>query len=172
MKKLLTILSALVLTLFLVHICNGNSICQDNFQPCTHTTQIGTCHNCGIFQNQSDYNTIKNNLSEASNLFEIALKYISSVSNNGSDYNQRLFNAIQNTQSQIENAKSCLNNAIAICDNYSELSTISSSIRRANKALPTNLSSSSNSDVQKYLDGMKTFITELTTARTQLAYIK
>lgn len=168
MKRFLTIVSALILTIIVSFTCIG---CDDSNTPaCQHTTQIGTCQNCGVFQNQSNYNIIKNKLSEASNLVDIALRSISSVPNNSNDYTQRLIDAIQSTQPQIDDARNCLNKAIAICDNYSELTTISNSLYRAKTALPTSLSNGSS--IQNYLSGLRTFVTEITSARTQLLYIK
>ena len=171
MKKILTVLLALILLFLLTIACVGcNS--NDSTPTCQHTTNIGTCQKCGIFQNQSNYNKIKNKLSEASTLIEIVLKSMPSNSNNDGEYNQKLFNAFKNTQPQIENARKCLSDAIQLCSNYSELSTISSSLRRAKTALPTKVNSSSSNDLQQYLNGLRTFITEISSARTQLVYIK
>ncbi len=169
MKKLLTILLVLMLSLMLTIACVGCDS-NNNTPTCQHTTQIGTCQNCGVFQNQSNYNIIKNKLSEASNLVNIALTSISSVPNTGNDYTQRLINAIQSAQPQIDDAKNCLNTAIAVCDNYSELTTILNSLYRAKTALPTSLSNGTS--IQNYLSGLRTFVTEIASARTQLAYIK
>ena len=104
MKKLLTMSLALMLSLTSTMACVGCDS-SSNTPTCQHTTQIGTCQNCGVFQNQSNYNTIKNKLSEATNLVEIALRSISSIPNNGNDYTQRLINAIQSTQPQIDDAR-------------------------------------------------------------------
>jgi len=169
MKKLLSILLTLILSLMLAIACVG-CVPDSNTPNCQHTTQIGTCQNCNVFQNQSDYNKIKNKLSEASNLVEIALRSISSVSNNSNDYAQQLINVIESNQPQIDDARNCLNKAIAICDNYSELSTISNSIYRAKTALPTSLSNGTS--IQNYLSGLRIFVTEIASARTQLVYIK
>lgn len=169
MKKLLTILLVLLLSLMLTIACVGCDS-NNNTPTCQHTTQIGTCQNCGVFQNRSDYNIIKNKLSEASNLVDIVLRSISSVSNNSNDYTQQLINAILSTEPQIDNARYCLNNAIAICDNYYELATILNSLYRAKTALPTSLSNGTS--IQNYLQGLRTFVTEIASAKIQLAYIK
>ena len=169
MKKLLSILLTLILSLMLAIACVG-CVPDSNTPNCQHTTQIGTCQNCNVFQNQSDYNKIKDMLSEASDLVEIALRTISSVSNNGNDYAQQLVNAIESTHPQIDDARNFLNKAIAICDNYSELSTISHGIYRAKTALPTSLSNGTS--IQNYLNGLRTFVTEIASAKIQLLYIK
>ena len=175
MKKLLTVLLILMLSLTLTLVCGGcntNNNTSISTPTCQHTTQIGTCQKCGVFQNQSNYNKIKNKLSEASTLMEIVLKSLPSTSNNDGDYNQKLFNAFKNAQPQVENVRTCLNSAIQLCGNYSELSTISSSLQRAQTALPTKVNSSNNNDLQQYLNRLRTFVTEITSARTQLIYIK
>ena len=152
---------------------NANDSSAGNNTPaCQHTTQIGTCQKCDIFQNQTDYNTIKSQTSEASKLVEVALRSISSISNTGNDYTQRLSNAIQSTQTQIEDARDCLNDAISLCDHYSELSKVLEGLTRARNALPTKLNTSNTDDIQHYLDGLRTFSTEIAATQVQLIYIK
>lgn len=170
MKRFFTFVLVLVLTIITLFTCIGCT--SINTPVCQHTAQIGTCQNCNVFQNQSDYNSIKNKLSEASNLIEIVLRSMPSTSNINGDYNQKLFNSLKSSQPQVENAKTCLNDAIQLCNNYSELSTITSSLLRAQSALPTTINSSNSDDLQQYLSGLRTFIVETTSARTQLLYIK
>ena len=174
MKKMLSFLLC-VLMCFGFAGCaflNGAPINGGDFEEtCQHTTNIGTCSKCGEFINHNDYASLKNKVSEAKNLANIALKSISSVPN-GNNYVEKVNNAIESSQSQIDTARSKLKDAMAISSKYDELNDIYTALVEAKNALPDSITLTNATESEKYFDSWRDFVTEIASAEMQILYIK
>lgn len=147
--------------------------CAQNAEPVhTHTVQIGTCPECGEFQNRDLVDSVTSKLESAKQSFDIAISYINSVSSYSSyDSQERVYNAILESENYFEDSQAELQSALLECGDYEELSSAKQAIQTTINKMPKSPTSSDLNCLYDFLDEASAFAVSLADAQLKILKI-
>lgn len=131
----------------------------------THSVQVGTCSECGEFQNQELVDSISQNLETASSELTTVVTYINSASRNSPE---STYKAMQDSKTYINSAKQSLEAAEELCGDYAELDGVKTLIRSAICDTPTSVRGSDLDSLNMYLDELRSFAVAISNAQLKL----
>ena len=132
-------------------------------EPLGHTCEIGTCKQCGEFQNSDLWKKITDYIDKADQSITVETTMIG----NSSDP----YFSIVNSQKYVDGAQLYLSSASTLCGSYKELVNLRLVLHDAAESVPSKLSSSSSADMINYLNQLTVFVSNLAYAQTVASYI-
>lgn len=128
-----------------------------------HTCEIGTCKQCGEFQNEDTWNSINEYIEKANSSLSI---FLISLSHGNDSYT-----SITNSYNFIDESKKDLRSAHILCSNYSELRNLKSALNDALDYAPKGAPSPLSSSLMDFLTQLQTFASYIAYAQIEAIYI-